>query len=81
MVIDGTIGQQAFNQAKIFHENAKISGIIITKLDGTAKGGGAIAASSATGAKVLFIVLVKELTTWNNFPQLALSAGYLAWGT
>jgi signal recognition particle subunit SRP54 len=55
LVIDGTIGQQAYNQAKIFHENAKISGIIITKLDGTAKGGGAIAASSATGAKVLFI--------------------------
>ncbi len=48
LVIDGTIGQQAFNQAKIFHENAKISGIILTKLDGTAKGGGAIAASSAT---------------------------------
>ena len=37
LIIDGTIGQQAFNQAKIFHENAKISGIIITKLDGTAK--------------------------------------------
>jgi len=55
LVIDGTIGQQAYNQAKIFHENARVSGIIITKLDGTAKGGGAIAASSATGAKVLFI--------------------------
>src|ERR687890_2764211 len=55
LVIDGTIGQQAFNQAKIFHEKAKISGIIITKLDGTAKGGGALASSAATGAKVLFI--------------------------
>ena len=54
LVIDGTIGQQAYNQAKIFHENAKISGIIITKLDGTAKGGGAIASSAATGAKVTF---------------------------
>ena len=40
LIIDGTIGQQAYNQAKIFHENAKISGIIITKLDSTAKGGG-----------------------------------------
>ena len=39
LVIDGTIGQQAYNQAKIFHENAKISGIIITKLDGTCQGG------------------------------------------
>lgn len=55
LVIDGTIGQQAYNQAKVFHENAPIGGIVITKLDGTAKGGGVIAASVATGAKVMFI--------------------------
>lgn len=55
LVIDGTIGQQAFNQAKAFHEAAPVGGMILTKLDGTAKGGGALAASAATGAKVLFI--------------------------
>lgn len=55
LVIDGTIGQQAFNQAKAFHDAAPVGGIIITKLDGTAKGGGALAASAATGAKILFI--------------------------
>lgn len=55
LVIDGTIGQQAYSQAKAFHESAPVGGIIITKLDGTAKGGGALAASSATGAKVMFI--------------------------
>jgi Signal recognition particle GTPase len=55
LVIDGTIGQQAHSQAKSFHENASVGGIIITKLDGTAKGGGALAASAATGARVLFI--------------------------
>ncbi|HEY7109203.1 MAG TPA: signal recognition particle receptor subunit alpha [Nitrososphaeraceae archaeon] len=55
LVIDGTIGQQAYHQAKAFHENAPIGGIVITKLDGTAKGGGALAASSATGARVLFV--------------------------
>jgi signal recognition particle subunit SRP54 len=55
LVIDGTIGQQAYNQTKAFHESAPVGGIIITKLDGTAKGGGAIAASAATGAKVMFI--------------------------
>src|SRR5919107_968387 len=47
LVIDGTIGQQAFNQAKAFHEAAAIGGIIVTKLDGTAKGGGVLAASAA----------------------------------
>ncbi|HEX6067316.1 MAG TPA: signal recognition particle receptor subunit alpha [Nitrososphaera sp.] len=55
LVIDGTIGQQAFSQAEAFHKAAPVGGIIITKLDGTAKGGGALAASAATGAKVMFI--------------------------
>ena len=55
LVIDGTIGQQAFNQAKTFNETTPVGGIIITKLDGTAKGGGALAASAATGAKIFFI--------------------------
>src|SRR6185369_175021 len=55
LVIDGTIGQQAFNQAKSFHETVPVGGIIITKLDGTAKGGGALAASAVTGAKIFFI--------------------------
>ena len=39
LVVDGTIGQQAYNQAKAFHEAAPVGGIVITKLDGTAKGG------------------------------------------
>lgn len=55
LVIDGTIGQQAFNQAKAFHQAADVGGIIVTKLDGSAKGGGVLSASAATGAKVLFI--------------------------
>jgi signal recognition particle subunit SRP54 len=55
LVIDGTIGQQAYSQAKSFHETVPVGGIIITKLDGTAKGGGALAASAVTGAKIFFI--------------------------
>jgi signal recognition particle subunit SRP54 len=55
LVIDGTIGQQAFNQAQAFHDAAPIGGIVVTKLDGTAKGGGVLAAVVATGAKVMFI--------------------------
>ena len=55
LVIDGTIGQQAFNQAKAFHEAVAVGGIIVTKLDGTAKGGGVLSASAVTGAKVMFI--------------------------
>jgi len=55
LVIDGTIGQQCYNQALAFHQAAPVGGIIITKLDGAAKGGGALAASAATGAKIFFI--------------------------
>jgi len=55
LVIDGTIGQQCFNQAEAFHRAIPVGGIIITKLDSSANGGGAIAASAATGAQVMYI--------------------------
>jgi len=55
LVVDGTIGQQCYNQALAFHQAAPVGGIIVTKLDGAAKGGGALAASAATGARIFFI--------------------------
>jgi len=55
LVIDGTIGQQCYNQALAFHRASPVGGIIVTKLDGAAKGGGALAASAATGAKIFYI--------------------------
>ena len=55
LVIDGTIGQQCFNQADAFNKTVPVGGIIITKLDSSAKGGGAIAASAATGSQIMYI--------------------------
>ena len=55
LVIDGTIGQQCFNQAEAFHKTIPVGGVIITKLDSSAKGGGALAASTATGAQIMYI--------------------------
>ncbi len=55
LVIDAAIGQQAYNIAKKFHEATPIGSIIITKLDGTAKGGGALSAVAVTGATIKFI--------------------------
>jgi signal recognition particle subunit SRP54 len=55
LVIDGTIGQQCYTQAESFHKTVPVGGIIITKLDSSAKGGGALAASAATGAKVMYV--------------------------
>ena len=55
LVIDGTIGQQCYNQAEAFHNAVPVGGIIVTKLDGAAKGGGALSAAAATGARIMFI--------------------------
>lgn len=55
LVIDGTIGQQALVQAKAFHEATPIGSIIVTKLDGSARGGGALSAVAATQAPIKFI--------------------------
>ena len=54
-VMDSHIGQACFEQAKAFKENAEIGSVIITKLDGHAKGGGALSAVAATGAPIIFI--------------------------
>jgi signal recognition particle subunit SRP54 len=55
LVIDGTIGQQCYNQAEAFHKTVPVGGIVITKLDSSAKGGGALAAAAATGAQIMYI--------------------------
>jgi len=55
LVIDGTIGQAAYQQAKAFHETTKIGSIFVSKLDGAARGGGALSAVAATGAPISFI--------------------------
>jgi len=55
MVLDASVGQKAFDIAKRFHEATPIGSIVITKMDGTAKGGGALSAVAATGARIKFI--------------------------
>lgn len=55
LVIDGTLGQQAFSQAQAFAKTTHVGSIIVTKLDGSAKGGGALSAAAAAGAPIKFI--------------------------
>ena len=80
LVIDGTIGQQAFNQAKAFHEAAAVGGIIVTKLDGTAKGGGVLAASAVTGAKVLFVGTGERIDDLEEFSPTSFVGRILGMG-
>lgn len=54
-VMDGSIGQAAFDQAKAFHDSADVGQVILTKLDGHARGGGALSAVAATRSPITFI--------------------------
>ncbi len=67
LVIDGTIGQGAFNQAKAFAQSIPIGGVIVTKLDGAAKGGGALSAVAAAGAPIYFIGTGEKLEDLEKF--------------
>jgi signal recognition particle subunit SRP54 len=55
LVVDGTLGQQTKDQAAAFKDATDIGSILVTKLDGTAKGGGALSAVAATSAPIKFI--------------------------
>jgi signal recognition particle subunit SRP54 len=68
LVLDATIGQRAYDLAKRFHETVPIGSIVVTKLDGSARGGGALSAVAATGATIKFIGAgekVEELEVFN----------------
>ena len=55
LVLDGTIGQQASVQAQAFHEATPIGSVFVAKLDGSARGGGALSAVASIGAPIKFI--------------------------
>lgn len=67
VVLDGTTGQNALAQAKQFKEVADISGIVLTKLDGTAKGGIAIAIQAELGIPVKYIGVGEQIDDLQRF--------------
>ncbi|WP_310603444.1 signal recognition particle-docking protein FtsY [Anaerosporobacter sp.] len=67
VVLDGTTGQNALAQAKQFSEVADINGIILTKLDGTAKGGIAIAIQAELGIPVKYIGIGEKMDDLQKF--------------
>jgi fused signal recognition particle receptor len=67
IVLDATTGQNAMAQAKQFMEAADISGIILTKLDGTAKGGIAIAIQAELGLPVKYIGIGEQINDLMKF--------------
>lgn len=67
IVLDGTTGQNALNQAREFGETAQLTGIILTKMDGTSKGGIAIAIQSELGIPVKYIGVGEKLDDLQRF--------------
>jgi signal recognition particle subunit SRP54 len=67
LVIDGSLGQQAYNQAIAFDQTTNLGSIIVTKLDGTAKGGGALSACAATNAGIRFIGVGEKIDDLEEF--------------
>jgi signal recognition particle subunit SRP54 len=67
LVMAADVGQAAEKQAQTFHDTCGVAGVIITKLDGTAKGGGALSACAITGAKVRFIGIGEKIDAFEEF--------------
>ncbi|MDW8084196.1 MAG: signal recognition particle protein Srp54 [Candidatus Caldarchaeum sp.] len=77
LVIDGTIGQQAGVHAAAFHKATPVGSIIVTKLDTSAKGGGALAAVAETGAAIKFIGVGEAIEDFQPFNPGAYIASIL----
>ncbi len=67
LVMDAAVGQQAGPQAKAFNDAVDITGIVLTKLDGTAKGGGALSAAAEVGAPIVFIGTGEHASDFETF--------------
>jgi signal recognition particle subunit SRP54 len=67
LVINADIGQSAEKQAKAFHENTDVTGVVLTKLDGTARGGGALVACTITGTPIKFIGVGEKIDALEEF--------------
>ena len=67
LVLDGTIGQNALSQAKVFKDVVGVTGVALTKLDGTAKGGVVVAVRSETGLPVKLVGLGEGMDDLRDF--------------
>ncbi len=70
LVISADIGQAAQKQAKQFHKSCGITGVVVSKMDGTARGGGALTACAVSGAPIKFIGIGEKIDDLEQFnPQ------------
>jgi len=80
LVLDAAIGQLASKQAEVFHQAIGINGIIITKFDGTAKGGGALSAARQVGIPIAFIGSGEKVEDFERFDPAGFVSRLLGMG-
>lgn len=77
LVLDATIGQNAISQARIFKEVVGVTGVVLTKLDGTARGGVVVAVNQETGLPVKLVGLGEGIDDLRDFEPEAFVDGLL----
>ncbi|MEW6388390.1 MAG: signal recognition particle-docking protein FtsY [Thermodesulfobacteriota bacterium] len=77
LILDATTGQNALSQARLFHEAVGVTGVILTKLDGTAKGGMALAVAQETGLPICYVGVGEGLEDLRPFDPQAFVAAIL----
>ncbi len=80
LVADGALGQEAVNVAKTFHEALALTGLILTKLDGDARGGAALSIKSITGVPIKFIGTGEKVADFDTFYPDRLASRILGMG-
>ena len=80
LVADGALGQEAVNVAKAFHEALVLTGLILTKLDGDARGGAALSIKSITGVPIKFVGTGEKTADFDTFYPDRLASRILGMG-
>ncbi|MDR0902376.1 MAG: signal recognition particle protein [Opitutaceae bacterium] len=80
LVADGALGQEAVNVAKAFHDALALTGLVLTKLDGDARGGAALSIKSITGVPIKFVGTGEKAADFETFHPDRLASRILGMG-
>jgi signal recognition particle subunit SRP54 len=80
LVADGALGQEAVDVAKVFHETLQLTGLVLTKLDGDARGGAALSIKSITGISIKFVGTGEKAEDFETFYPDRLASRILGMG-
>jgi signal recognition particle subunit SRP54 len=80
LVADGALGQEAVNVARTFHEALQLTGLVLTKLDGDARGGAALSMKSITGVPIKFVGVGEKTEDFETFHPDRMASRILGMG-